>query len=110
MFMFLIAMITPSVAEEYAWMSSFNARAYVDLRDFRARRLSARFNVGEAQISAVMDTIKEPADIYMAFRLGEMSHQPVERMVDVYKTIREKGGVSSPKTWGLNRDLPNSMP
>jgi len=38
--------------------------------------------------------MREPADAYMVFRMGELSHQPVERVVDEYKEDRGKG-------WGV---------
>jgi len=98
MMLFVVSSI--AVAGDFDWMRDFNAQASLDPSGFRAR-LATRFQIGDAQISAVMSNIREPAGVYMAFRLGEMSHQPVDRVVDVYKKNKGKGWGVMAKNMGI---------
>ncbi len=89
-----------AMAGDYDWMRNFNAQASLDPSGFRAR-LAARFQVGDAQISAVMGNMKAPADVYMAFKLGEMSHRPVTQVVEVYEQNKGKGWGRVAKQLGI---------
>ncbi len=104
-FMLLLLVVFPAIAGDFDWMAGFNAQASVDPSGFRVR-LATRFNIGDAQISAVMSNIHDPAGVYMAFRLGEMSHQPVERVVDVYKKNKGKGWGVIAKSLGIKPGSP----
>jgi len=92
-FAMLFALSVPAAAADFDWMKSFNVQASADPSGFRAK-LCSRFQIGDAQVTAVMRDIKDPASVYMAFRLGEMSHRPVEDVVNVYKKNKRKG-------WGV---------
>lgn len=81
------------VAGDFDWMKNFNAQASLDPSGFRAR-LATRFRIGDVQISAVLSNMPEPAHAYMVFRLGEMSHQPLERVMEEYNKYKGKG-------WGV---------
>ena len=81
------------VAGDFDWMENINAQASVDPFGFRAR-LATRFRIGDAQITAILSNFREPAHAYMALRLGEMSHQPFERVMEEYKKNSGKG-------WGV---------
>ncbi|MBW6485184.1 MAG: hypothetical protein K0B01_03420 [Syntrophobacterales bacterium] len=89
----LFTATTTAVAGDFDWFRDLNIQAQADSSGFRAR-LATRFQIGDAQISAVLGNIADPADAYMVFRLGELSHNPPERVVDVYKVNKEKG-------WGV---------
>ncbi len=91
--MMLFAATSLAAAGDFDWTRDFNVKASMDESGFRAK-LAARFRVGDAQISAVMADIKDPASVYMAFRLGEMSHKPMDSVVEVYKKNKRKG-------WGV---------
>jgi hypothetical protein len=81
---------TVAMAGDFDWMPDFNIRAEADLSGFRAR-LSARFNVGDAQITAVLTNVPKPADAYMVLRLGEMSARPPEYVIEQYKSGKGRG-------------------
>jgi hypothetical protein len=89
----LIFVSTPASAADFDWMRDFNIQAQADPTGFRAR-LASRFRIGDAEISTVIGNLPHPADAYMALRLGEMSHHPPERVLDVYKANKGKG-------WGV---------
>jgi hypothetical protein len=91
----LILLLVPSaaVAGDFDWVRDFNIRVQADPTGFRAR-LAARFQIGDAQITAVLGNVSTPADAYIVFRLGEMSRQPTDHVLREYKTSKGKG-------WGV---------
>ena len=101
--LFIVALLIASpaaIAGDFDWMRNFNAQMSLDPSGFRAR-IATRFQVGDAQIGAVMSNLREPADVYMAFRLGEMSHRPVTQVVEVYEQNRGKGWGALAKRLGI---------
>lgn len=87
-------------AADFGWIADFNIRADADPAGFRAR-LGARFNVGDAQITAVLGNVERPADAYMVLRLGEMSAKPPEYVIERYKANRGKGWGALAKSLGI---------
>jgi len=75
------------------FLSSVNVQARVDLPGFHAT-VSAQFGVPIPQVQAVLHTVGSPADAFMVFQLGQMSHRPPETVVQTYKTHKGKG-------WGV---------
>jgi len=92
-FAMLLVASPAALAGDFDWMKDFSAQASLDPSGFRAR-LATRFQVGDAKISAVLSNMPEPAHAYMALRLGELSHQPVERVMEEYNKNKGKG-------WGV---------
>jgi len=76
-----------------SFLGSVNAQARVDLPGFHAT-VSAQFGVPIPQVQAVLHTVGSPADAFMVFQLGQMSHRPPETVVQTYKTHKGKG-------WGV---------
>ncbi len=89
---FLIVSST-AFAGDFNWMQDLNIKAQADPSEFRAR-LAARFKVGDVTIQTVLDNVGEPADAYMLLRLGEMSNQPIDHVIEKYKAEKGKG-------WGV---------
>lgn len=87
-------------ASDYDWMRGFDIKAQADPSGFRAR-LEARFQVGDAKIRAVLDSSDKPADAYMCLRLGEMADQPIDRVIETYKTQKGKGWGAIAKSLGI---------
>jgi len=96
----LLSLLIFSVAQagDYGWMQDFNLMARADPSGFRAR-LDARFRIGD--INAVLSTVATPSDAYMLLRLGEMSHQPVDRVIHSYRTRQGKGWGALAKSLGI---------
>jgi len=76
-----------------SFLGSVNAQARVDLPGFHAT-VSAQFGVPIPQVQAVLHTVGSPADAFMVFQLGQMSHRPPETVVQTYQTHKGKG-------WGV---------
>ena len=87
-------------AGDFGWMKDFNIRAEADPMDFRAR-LEARFKIGDLEIDAVLGHVENPADSYMLFRLGEIAHQPIERVIRHYDAQKGKGWGVLAKSLGI---------
>ena len=89
-----------AVAGDFDWIKGFNIQAQQDPSGFRVR-LAARFQIGNAQIDAVLSNVENPADAYIALRLGEMSRQPVDHVIRQYKANKGKGWGAVAKSLGI---------
>ncbi|GFE59304.1 hypothetical protein [Geobacter sp. AOG1] len=76
-----------------SFLSSLNVQARADLSGFSGR-LSAQFGIPGAQVSAVIGSVKDPADAFMVYQLGQMANVPPERVMQVYQSKKGKG-------WGV---------
>ena len=98
MVLLLVSSITE--ARDFDWVPDFNIKAEGDPSGFRAR-LGARFKIGNAEIKAVLGNVEKPADAYMVFRLGEMSGQSTDNVVEKYKSGRNTGWGALAKSLGI---------
>ena len=89
-----------SVAGDFDWIKGFNIQAEQDPSGFRVR-LAARFQIGNAQIDAVLSNVGNPADAYIVLRLGEMSRQPMDHVIGQYKAGKGKGWGAVAKSLGI---------
>ena len=89
----LLLVSSIAAAADFDWVKDFNIRVQADPTGFRAG-LSARFQIGDAQITAVLGNVSTPADAYIVFRLGEMSRHPTDYVLREYKASKGKG-------WGV---------
>lgn len=109
MFMAALVMLffVPStlLAADFDWMPGFNIQAQADPSGFRAK-ITTRFNIGDAQISAVLSNFPKPADAYVALRLGEMSGKPIEYVTEQYKTGKGRGWGALAKSLGIKPGSP----
>lgn len=95
-FTLLCALLSPLAAfagglEDF--LSNVNVQARVDLPGFSAR-ISNQFGVPLPQVQAVIQRVREPADAFMVFQLGQFSGRQPERVLDVYSRSKGKG-------WGV---------
>lgn len=105
-FLVLMAFVPVNVlAADFDWMPSFNIQAKADPSGFRAR-IAARFNIGDAQITTVLSNFPEPADAYVALRLGEMSGKSIDYVTDRYKGNRGRGWGALAKSLGIKPGSP----
>ena len=89
-----------SEAGDFGWIDDFNIKAEADSSGFKAK-LETRFNIGGAEVNAVLSTIDNSADAYIIFRLGEMSGQPTEDIIRKYKSGKGKGWGVLAKSLGI---------
>jgi hypothetical protein len=75
------------------FLSNVNVQARVDLPGFSAK-ISTQFGVPLPRVQAVVQSVREPADAFMVFQLGQMSGQSPDRVLAVYTPRKNKG-------WGV---------
>lgn len=75
------------------FISNLNVQARADMNGFSAK-VAMQFSVPEVRVRAVLGSVRQPADAFMVFQLGQMGHCPPERVMEVYKTRRGQG-------WGV---------
>ncbi len=95
-FSLLFSLLSPLAAfagglEDF--LSNINVQARVDLPGFSAR-ISNQFGVPLPQVQAIVQTVREPADAFMVFQLGQFSGRQPDRVMDVYSRSKGKG-------WGV---------
>lgn len=96
----LISSAAVAAAGDFDWTRDFNIRAEADPSGFRVR-IATRFNIGEAQVNAVLTNVESPADAYIILRLGEMSAKPTGYVIEQYRTGKGKGWGALAKSLGI---------
>jgi len=89
-----------ALAGDFDWMRGVNLQAGADPSGFRAR-LEARFHVGGMTIDTAIGHTDSPADAYALLRLGEISRQPMDRVVDAYRSGKGRGWGNIAKALGI---------
>ena len=93
--------LTPvSMAGDFDWFKDFNIKAEADPSGFKAK-LETRFNIGNTEVNAVLSTVDDPADAYIVLRLGEMSGNTTEDVINRYKLGKGKGWGVLAKSLGI---------
>ena len=93
LFLLQVSLVSTVSANDFDWLNNLNIKAEADSSGYRIR-LSTRFRIGDAEVNAVINNVDNPSDAYMIFRLGELSHRPVDDVIKVYRANRKKG-------WGV---------
>ena len=83
----LIAPLHLSAGVDFEWRLSLNNRYHSDPYGYRYG-LADRFNLPESRVIVIMDSVREPADAYMIFRLAELSGRPYDYVLSVYRQNR----------------------
>ncbi len=87
------------------FLNNLNIQARADMNGF-AGRVSAQFGVPEVQVRAVIGNVSAPADAFMVFQLGQMTHRPPDAVLDVYKANRGRGWGVIAKSLGIKPGSP----
>ena len=87
-------------AGDFEWTRDLNVRAEADRDSFKAQ-LSARFNIGNAQVKVVLGNVDSPADAYIVLCLGEMSSKSIDYVLNEYKANKNQGWGALAKSLGI---------
>ena len=98
--MMVLLISSVAAASDFSWIRDFNLQVEADPSGFRAR-LETRFQVGAMQVNTVLSNVKEPADAYMVFRLGEISGRSPQYVLDKYRSERRKGWGALARSLGI---------
>jgi hypothetical protein len=103
----LVILCTPALAGGGldVFISDLNVQARTDLPGFSAR-VSAQFGVPVPQVQTVIGAVAAPADAFMVFQLGSMTHRPPDAVLHVYKANRGKGWGVIAKSLGIKPGSP----
>lgn len=82
------------------FLNSVNVQARVDLPGF-SLKVSNQFGVPLPQVQAVVQSVREPADAFMVFQLGQFARVSHERVLTVYQPSRKKGWGAIAKELGI---------
>ena len=88
-----VSLIAPAMAGDFGWLDNLNVKAQADSSGFRMQ-LATRFKIGSTDVKAVIGNVDSPSDAYMVLRLGELSHKPVQEVLHVYSSNKNRG-------WGV---------
>ena len=88
-----------------AFLKHVDAQAKADMKGFHAT-VAAQFGVPEVQVQAVLGKVHDPSSAFMVFQIGQMSHQPVERVMPVYESHKAKGWGAMAKELGIKPGSP----
>ncbi|MBP1752668.1 MAG: putative rane protein [Geobacteraceae bacterium] len=87
------------------FLADLNVQARSDMGGFAAR-VGTQFGVPYAQVQAVIGTVNAPADAFMVFQLGQMTHRPPDAVLGVYQANRGKGWGVIAKSIGIKPGSP----
>jgi len=82
------------------FIGNLNVQAQTDMNDFSVR-LSTQFGIPEAQVSAVISSVREPADAFIVLQLGQWTQLPPEKVLRTYESQRKKGWGAMAKSLGI---------
>ncbi len=85
---------------DFGWMGGMNDRYVSDPRGFQTG-LNNRFNVGEAIISSVIQSVAKPADAYMILKFAEMTGMKHTTVLQNYNTNKKKGWGAMAQSLGI---------
>lgn len=88
-----LALVSQANAGDFDWLKQLSIQAQADPGGF-VTRLSARFQIGDAEVRTVINNVGSQADAYMVLRLAEMSHHSASYVTRVYRQDRHRG-------WGV---------
>jgi len=91
-----LILIVPSAATAGGlerFLDEVEVRASADRGAFRAD-LSLRFGVSEGRVDGMFEVMSRSSDVYMCLRVGEVAHQPIDRVIAEYKQHQGQG-------WGV---------
>ncbi|WP_294877322.1 MULTISPECIES: hypothetical protein [unclassified Sulfurospirillum] len=80
----LMAPLSLSADVDFEWRLSLNNRYHSDPHGYRYG-LADRFRMPESRVIVILDSVREPADAYMIFRLAELSGKPYDYVLSVYR-------------------------
>jgi len=92
--------LSTAIAGDFGWIKNLNIKAETDLSSYRLQ-LATRFRIGDAEVRAVIGNVDRPSDAYMVLRMGEMTHRPVKKVLQIYHQHKKRGWGAMAKQMGI---------
>jgi len=99
----LLGLMMPAAAPAASltdFVNKLSIEARADPSGFEAK-LRAQFPVPGGTLDLVLNNVADPADAYMVLRIGEVSGQPVESVLESYKANSGRGWGYIAKQMGI---------
>lgn len=87
------------------FLNNLNIQARADLPGFTAR-ISTQYGIPQVQVQTILTSVREPADAFMVFQLGQMTGNPPQTVMRVYQAKRGKGWGVIAKELGIKPGSP----
>lgn len=87
------------------FLSRVNVEARRNLDGFVAK-VSAQFEIPEAQVRVVLGAVSDPADAFMVFQIGQFCHRTSDDVLPVYRAQKGKGWGVIAKQLGIKPGSP----
>lgn len=87
-------------AEMETNLNSMNVEANVDLGKFKAN-LSLNYGVPAPKIDYMFSLNMQPAEVFLALEIANITQQPCDNVVEVYKKSKAKGWGAIAKEMGI---------
>ena len=95
-----VSILPIASARDFDWLNNLNIKAEADSSGYRVR-LATRFRIGDAEVKTIIGNVERPSDAYMVLRLGELSHRPVDEVLNLYQSNRKRGWGSMARSLGI---------
>ena len=92
-------------ADLNACIRDLNVSAQGDIGGYKAK-LEARFGANNSQIEVVFRSVESPADAAIVFWLGEQARQPLNKVLNVYRSQKSQGWGAMAKSLGIKPGSP----
>ena len=83
-----------------SFLGEIDITAQLDLGAFKAD-LRLSFGKSDSEIDGLFKVMSAPSDVYMCLRLGELTDQPIERVVTEHKRHKGQGWGVIAKSLGI---------
>jgi hypothetical protein len=92
-------------ADLNAYIRDLNISAQGDIGGYKAK-LEARFGTSNAQIEVVFRSVESPGDAAIVLWLGEQARQPLDAVLNVYRSQKSQGWGVMAKSLGIKPGTP----
>jgi hypothetical protein len=86
----LLASAPAAAGSLESFLDRVDVTAQADIGAFKAD-LRVSFGVSDSKIDGLFEVMSAPSDVYMCLRIGEIAHQPIDRVVAEHKKHRGQG-------------------
>lgn len=96
----LLLSVAVAHADINAYIQDLNVAAQGDIGGYKAK-LKARFGTNSSQIEVVFRSVESPGDAAIVFWLGEQARQPLDKVLNVYRSQKSQGWGAMAKRLGI---------
>ena len=92
-------------ADLNAYINDLNVSVQGNIGGYKAK-LEARFGASNSEIEVVLRSVESPGDAAIVFWLGEQARQPIDSVLNVYRSHKSQGWGAMAKSLGIKPGSP----